>query len=141
MKMKKILDWNKYSEKARQAAAEGCVLLENNGVLPFAKDSRISIFGRIQTHYYKSGTGSGGLVNVSHVVGIPEGLKESGLVKINEDLEAVYTEWEKSNPFDAGLGWGMEPWSQKEMPLTEALVSEASSKLIFSSRPCKSSIS
>lgn len=123
--MKKTLDWNKYIEKARQATAEGIVLLENNGVLPFAKDSCVSIFGRIQTHYYKSGTGSGGLVNVSHVVGIPEGLKESGLIKVNEALEQVYTEWEKENPFDTGLGWGMEPWSQKEMPLTKKIVSDA----------------
>ena len=27
--MKKILDWKKYEETARQAIAEGCVLLEN----------------------------------------------------------------------------------------------------------------
>lgn len=125
--MKKILDWNQYTDTARQAVAEGCVLLENNGVLPLKKDSCVSIFGRIQTHYYKSGTGSGGMVNVSHVTGIPEGLKEWG-VKVNEELENVYAEWEKENPFDTGLGWGMEPWSQKEMPLSEQVVSDASKK-------------
>lgn len=125
--MKKILDWNKYIEKARQAVAEGCVLLENNGVLPLKKDTCVSIFGRIQTHYYKSGTGSGGMVNVSHVSGIPEGLKECG-INVNEELEKVYSEWEKSNPFDTGLGWGMEPWSQKEMSLTEQVVSDAAQK-------------
>ena len=125
--MKKILDWNQYTDTARQAVAEGCVLLENNGVLPLKKDSCVSIFGRIQTHYYKSGTGSGGMVNVSHVTGIPEGLKECG-VKVNEELENVYAEWEKENPFDTGLGWGMEPWSQKEMPLSEQVVSDASKK-------------
>ncbi|MCQ2597864.1 MAG: glycoside hydrolase family 3 C-terminal domain-containing protein [Treponema sp.] len=126
--MKRTLDWNKYIECARQAVAEGCVLLENNGVLPFAKDSCISIFGRIQTHYYKSGTGSGGMVNVSHVTGIPEGLKESGIVTVNEELESVYAEWEKENPFDTGLGWGMEPWSQVEMPLAESVVETAAGK-------------
>ena len=125
--MKKILDWNQYTDTARQAVAEGCVLLENNGVLPLKKDVCVSIFGRIQTHYYKSGTGSGGMVNVSHVTGIPEGLKECG-VKVNEELENVYAEWEKENPFDTGLGWGMEPWSQKEMPLSEQVVSDASKK-------------
>ena len=125
--MKKKLDWNQYTDTARQAVAEGCVLLENNGVLPLKKDSCVSIFGRIQTHYYKSGTGSGGMVNVSHVTGIPEGLKEWG-VKVNEELENVYAEWEKENPFDTGLGWGMEPWSQKEMPLSEQVVSDASKK-------------
>ena len=54
------LDWKKYTALARQAAAEGVVLLENRGkVLPFASGARISVFGRIQSHYYKSGTGSG----------------------------------------------------------------------------------
>ncbi|MCQ2584020.1 MAG: glycoside hydrolase family 3 C-terminal domain-containing protein [Treponema sp.] len=125
--MKKILDWNQYIDAAREAVAEGCVLLENNGVLPLKKDECVSIFGRIQTHYYKSGTGSGGMVNVSHVTGIPEGLKERG-VKVNEELENVYAEWEKENPFDTGLGWGMEPWSQKEMPLSEQVVSDAAKK-------------
>ena len=63
--MKTILDWNEYQTTARQAIAEGCVLLKNNGVLPLKKDSTVSVFGRIQSSYYKSGTGSGGKVNVA----------------------------------------------------------------------------
>ena len=36
-------------------------MLENKGsVLPLKKGSRVALFGRMQTHYYKSGTGSGG---------------------------------------------------------------------------------
>ena len=123
--MKTILDWNKYQTTARQAIAEGCVLLENNGALPLKKDSTVSIFGRIQTSYYKSGTGSGGKVNVSKVYSIPEGLEESGYVKLNKKLQQIYTEWEKDHPYDEGLGWGQERWSQDEMPLTEDLVKEA----------------
>ncbi len=127
--MKEILDWNSYIDCSRRAVAEGMVLLENhNNVLPFTKGMNISVFGRIQTHYYKSGTGSGGMVNVSHVTGIPEGLRESGVVTLNEDLEKIYTEWEKENPFDTGLGWGMEPWSQKEMELSEDIVKQSSAK-------------
>ena len=75
--MKTILDWKKYEETAINAIAEGCVLLENkNNVLPLADGTRVSVFGRIQKHYYKSGTGSGGKVNVSKVYSIIDGIKE-----------------------------------------------------------------
>ena len=76
--MKKILDWNIYGNTARKTIAEGCVLLENNGVLPLKKDSTVSVFGRIWSNYYKSGTGSGGKVNVDKVWNILEALEESG---------------------------------------------------------------
>ena len=122
MGQKRVLDWQYYSEKAVQSVAEGCVLLRNEGkVLPFRKDEKVAVFGRIQLDYYKSGTGSGGMVNVSHVVGITEGLLESGAVEVNRELLKVYEEWCMEHPFDLGTGWGAEPWSQKEMPLSDAL--------------------
>ncbi|MGN1116449.1 MAG: hypothetical protein ACI4TH_07770, partial [Candidatus Ornithomonoglobus sp.] len=37
------------------ACAEGAVLLKNNGVLPLARGCRVSVFGRMQNDYYKSG--------------------------------------------------------------------------------------
>lgn len=121
-----ILDWNEYVNTARKVVAEGCVLLENrDNVLPLKKGAKVSVFGRIQTHYYKSGTGSGGMVNVSKVIGIVDALKESGQVEINEDLLNAYLEWEESNPFDEGEGWGCEPWCQEEMSLSEKLVASA----------------
>ena len=44
---KKVLDWKEYLNIARQAVAEGIVLLENNnGVLPLPKNEKVSIFGR-----------------------------------------------------------------------------------------------
>ena len=126
--MKPILDWNVYEDTARKTIAEGCVLLENNGVLPLKKDSTVSVFGRIQTNYYKSGTGSGGKVNVAKVWNIVEGLEESGFVKVNQNLKKVYQDWEKENPYDEGMGWGKERWSQDEMPLTKELVADAAAK-------------
>lgn len=126
--MKKILDWKKYLETAASAAAEGIVMLKNdNGALPLSKDEVVSVFGRIQLHYYKSGTGSGGMVNVSKVTGIVDGLLESG-VKLNEELLNVYKKWDEENPYDLGDGWGNEPWSQVEMPLDERLVADAAQK-------------
>ena len=126
MSKKKILDWNEYLAAAIDVVAEGCVLLKNdNEALPLKKNSRISIFGRIQNHYYKSGTGSGGMVNVTKVTSIVDGLRESKHVVINEDLADIYAEWEKENPFEAGMGWGNEPWSQKEMPLSDEVAKQA----------------
>lgn len=121
---KLILDWNKYVAAARKAVAEGVVLLENNGALPLNKDEELAVFGRVQEHYYKSGTGSGGMVNVDKVWNITEGLTECG-VSLNEELRRVYAEWERSHPFDKGVGWGGEPWSQKEMPLDDAVCEKA----------------
>lgn len=126
MKKELNLDWKEYIETARNVVAEGCVLLENkDAVLPLKEGSKISVFGRIQTHYYKSGTGSGGMVNVSKVTGIVDALKESGLVTINEELLNTYLAWEEEHPFDEGEGWGCEPWSQEEMELEDELVGKA----------------
>lgn len=115
-----VLDWEKYREKAVEAVREGVVLVENrNGALPLDREREIAVFGRIQLDYYKSGTGSGGMVNVSRVIGIPEGLLERG-AKINRELLDTYKKWVEKNLFDQGASWGEEPWSQKEMPLEEA---------------------
>lgn len=121
---KRILDWNKYCDTSAKAVAEGIVMLKNDGVLPLDKAKEAAVFGRIQLHYYKSGTGSGGMVNVSHVVSIPEGLRNAG-VKLNEQLYSIYDEWDSSHPFNFGEGWGTEPWCQEEMPLTDEIVSTA----------------
>lgn len=126
--MKTILNWKEYEKAAREAIAEGCVLIENkNHVLPLKKNSTVSVFGRIQSSYYKSGTGSGGKVNVSKVYNIVEGLEESGHVQVNQELKEVYAQWEKEHPYDEGLGWGKERWSQDEMPLSDEVVSRAAS--------------
>lgn len=50
------LDLEKYAALARQAVAEGCVLLENEGqALPLRDGERVAVFGRMAFHYYKSG--------------------------------------------------------------------------------------
>lgn len=123
--MKVVLDWNDYVNVARQTISEGCVLLENkNNVLPLKENSSVAIFGRIQNHYYKSGTGSGGMVNVSKVYNIVEGLEESGKIKINQNLRKIYQQWENEHPYDEGIGWGAERWSQDEMPLSQEIASD-----------------
>ena len=125
--MKRTLDWDKYLEASARAVSGGIVMLKNDGALPLKKGGTAAVFGRIQLHYYKSGTGSGGMVNVSKVIGITDGLLDAGY-KLDEQLLNAYREWDEQNPFDYGEGWGGEPWSQKEMPLTDELVSGAASR-------------
>ncbi|MDD3416548.1 MAG: glycoside hydrolase family 3 C-terminal domain-containing protein [Lachnospiraceae bacterium] len=124
--MKYTFDWKEYAKVARQAVAEGCVLLKNeNKTLPIKKNETISVFGRTQFEYYKSGTGSGGMVNAPYVVGIIDGLKNCEDLHFNEELMRRYHGFLEDHPFDKGAGWAMEPWCQEEMEITEEIAKEA----------------
>ncbi len=123
--MKIKLDWKKYAETLRLAGAEGIVLLKNDGnVLPLDPKEKVALYGRAQFDYIKSGSGSGGLVNVPYVVNVYDGLKNSGRVAVDESIAERYRTWLVDNPYDRGIGWAGEPWSQVEMPLDEAIVKE-----------------
>lgn len=125
-----------FAAYCRKAAAEGAVLLKNEGqMLPIQKGEKVSVFGRCQLETYRSGTGSGGAVNVEHMSNILDALRECEEVDVNEDLAALYEEWLKSHPFDnGGGGWAAEPWHQKEMTVTKEMAAAAkkqSQKAIF----------
>ncbi|WP_152395627.1 glycoside hydrolase family 3 C-terminal domain-containing protein [Paenibacillus guangzhouensis] len=117
-----------FADFSRKVAAEGAVLLKNEGhFLPIQRN--VSIFGRTQVNYYRSGTGSGGSVHVTHTTNLLDGLRGKKNITVNEDLAAVYEAWIEQNPFDnGGGGWAAEPWHQKEMPLSDELVKEARNK-------------
>ena len=117
------LDLERYAVLARQATAEGCVLLENEGqTLPLREGERVAVFGRMAFHYYKSGLGSGGLVNTRYVVGILDALKDCKEIRLDEKLMGIYEDWIRENPFDEGQGWGRVPWCQKEMEVTDEML-------------------
>jgi len=65
-------------------------LRNENNALPFSKGEKIAVFGRIQLSYYKSGTGSGGLVNAEKVTGILDALLENEDVIIDRELLEMY---------------------------------------------------
>lgn len=113
----------------RKIAAEGAVLLENRqNILPLPPAARLAVFGRIQTTYYKSGTGSGGLVNIGKQPSIIQALRMDPDLVIDEIVADSYAQWCKENPFDNGSGWAGEPWCQKEMPLDEGMVAAAAQR-------------
>lgn len=125
-----------FGEYCRKMAAEGAVLLKNEDqMLPIKKNEKISVFGRCQFETYRSGTGSGGAVNVPYHVDILDAMRKSGEFCINEQLASVYEEWLKDHPFDnGGGGWAAEPWNQKEMIITDEIAQTAaaqSQKAIF----------
>ena len=124
-----------FTKKSRQAAAEGIVLLKNeDNILPFTKEDKISVFGRPQLDYYRSGTGSGGAVNVEYATNIIDGFKSSNL-SINEELVTDYVNWIKDHPFDnGGGGWACEPWFQKDMDISVEYAkkqAEATNKAVY----------
>ena len=53
-------------ELARRAAAEGMVLLRNDGVLPLRPTDRVALFGRCQVDTFYVGYGSGGDVKAPY---------------------------------------------------------------------------
>ncbi len=110
----------------RTAAAQGAVLLKNEGgMLPIKKEDRLAIFGRCQIDYYRSGTGSGGAVNVEYATNLLDGLGNYPWVNLNKTLIEVYKNWIQEHPFkNGGGGWAAEPWNQEEMPLSDELVKE-----------------
>lgn len=122
------MDFNNYASLARQSAAEGIVLLKNDGnVLPLKAGATVALFGRSQFNYYKSGTGSGGLVNAPYVVSVLDALKNSPEIRVDSEILKVYEAWIENNPYDKGNGW-IQPRCQKEMPLDEETVIAAASR-------------
>ena len=55
-------------------------------------------FGRSQFNYYKSGTGSGGLVNTAYVTGILDALEADEDLEVDQGVKSIYEEWLKSTP-------------------------------------------
>ena len=111
-------------ELARKAAAEGAVLLRNDGVLPFANGERLSVFGRVQKDWFFVGYGSGGDVNPPYKVDLMEGLRSCNELCVNEDLANIYENWIAKNPVDEGF-WAHWPRFHPEMPLTREIVCHA----------------
>ena len=85
---------------ARRAAAEGMVLMENNGVLPFAPGARLALYGVGARHTIKGGTGSGD-VNSRDVVSVDAGLRAAG-------FDIVNTAW--LDAFDEAYDAAREQW-------------------------------
>ena len=116
-----VLDYREYEALARRVISEGCVLLKNDNALPLAGSCRVALYGRMQSKEYIAGIGSGGLVNIPKRVRILDALQAEEGITLDAELMEIYRTWEEANPREVGIGWGKEPWSQVEMPVSREL--------------------
>lgn len=89
----------KHRQLARTVAAEGMVLLKNDGVLPL-QNNKIALFGAGARMTVKGGTGSGNMQE-RYSVNIEDGLKNAG-------FEIASTRW--LDRFDASFAAEKEAW-------------------------------
>ena len=86
-------DFKAHAAITRQSAAEGIVLLKNNGALPW-KDGKIktvALFGENSYDFLSGGTGSG-CVHPPYVVDMLGGLKNAG-ISSSETLTEIYRKY------------------------------------------------
>ncbi len=94
----------------RSAAAEGIVLLENDGILPL-QPGKIALFGAGADGTVYCGTGSG-YVFTPHVVTVREGLEKAGFVLTSADwLKRCADNERMVNKKDKTLSWLDRKWS------------------------------
>ena len=113
---------------ARQCAAEGSVLLKNDGTLPLDPEKQVAVFGRCQLDWFYVGYGSGGDVNAPYYVNLVDGLRQTGAA-YDKKLAGLYASWCSSPEHAADHGyWGHWPMSHEEMPLDGSVIQEAAEK-------------
>ena len=82
-------DLEAHAAVTRQSAAEGMVLMKNNGVLPWNNEVKnVALYGCTSYDFIAGGTGSGN-VNHAYVVSLLDGLKNGGYT-VSEDLKSAY---------------------------------------------------
>ncbi len=112
---------------ARQAAAEGIVLLRNDdAVLPLEGRS-VAVFGRTQIDWFAVGYGSGGDVKVPYVWNLVAGLRDAG-VEVDSEVADLYAAWCAENPPALTGTWGQWPHHFSEMPLAAAVAEAAATR-------------
>lgn len=113
------------SRAVRSAAAEGCVLLENDGTLPLEKTRPVAVLGRCQYDWFFVGYGSGGDVHAPYRINLIDGMKNAGAM-FYAPLADEYLRLVSSDEFKAEHGWwGHWPFSHPELDIDEGLLQRA----------------
>ena len=80
-----------HAKLVREAAVEGMVLLENNGVLPLKGVKKVALYGTGSYDFIAGGTGSGN-VNKPYIRNVAEGLADNGF-EVNQDIQKWYEQY------------------------------------------------
>ena len=120
-------DLKAHAKLVREATSEGLVLLENNGVLPFANVKKVALYGTGSYDFIAGGTGSGN-VNKAYVRNIAEGFKANGL-DVDADIQTWYEQYItftktqlRNNGADNGLGILLGDPVVPEMQISRAFI-------------------
>ena len=84
-------DLEAHAQLVREAAPEGMVLLENNGVLPLQGVKKVALYGTGSYDFIAGGTGSGN-VNKPYIRNVAEGLADNGF-EVNQDIQKWYEQY------------------------------------------------
>ena len=89
-------DLKAHAAITRQSAAEGIVLLKNEGVLPLKDVKKVALFGVNSYDFLHCGCGSGN-VNVPYVIDMVQGLRNAGIstTKTLTEIYQKYVEYAK----------------------------------------------
>lgn len=98
------------TELVEDMADEGIVLLDNDGTLPLAKNSKLNVFGWASTNPCYGGTGSGALNTAYPVTDLLTGLHDAG-IETNEELSKFYTDYKADRP---SVGMVEQDWTLPE---------------------------
>lgn len=114
-------DLKKDAKVSRDAAAQGMILLKNNGnALPFGGVKKVALFGNTSYDIIAGGTGSGN-VNKAYVVSLAQGLQNAGL-QVDDHLLKAYPAYiadqraRQPRP-QRGMGMFMGPPPVPQMPI------------------------
>ncbi len=110
-------DFKAHAQITRQSAAEGMVMLKNNGTLPWNVDKAtidtVALFGVNSYDFLSGGTGSG-CVHTPYVVDMVEGLKNAG-INSSETLTDIYRKYVEYARAKFQADRHPARWYQKEM--------------------------
>ncbi|MBE6718773.1 MAG: beta-glucosidase [Ruminococcaceae bacterium] len=90
---RRITGCKEHIELSRKVAAEGMVLLENNGILPLKNNTTVALFGIGSIDYVKGGGGSG-MVYCDYVRNLYEGfMQKKPKILVYEPLTKYYYDY------------------------------------------------